>query len=271
MTKMLLSSVPVGRLLRATRCSMMNNALQRIASVMAICTPIRMAPTLLRRMAESMGRSSMVIPLLSFQLPGGLNLRGAPGRIQSREDGGEHRERHRDGNVRGAEMGQTVRLLREQRSQTHESQGRERQAQQTAYQADHPRLDQALAVYRPPTGAERPPHADVAGAPHDFRQHQTHGVQQTDHQEAERHQHEDAHFGGHRMLVSQPFPRVAYLGFWGPVKPAEAPLFRRIVVQKGAVALDVRRRRQLSPKLYPDTLRTQPAFPTRCGDGIDRK
>src|SRR5580692_4011308 len=99
---MLLSSVPVGRLLKATRCSMMNSALQRIARVIAICTPIRMAPTLLRRMAESMGRSSMVFPLLSLQLPGGLYLRGAPGRILFCEDGGDHRERHRDSNVRGA-------------------------------------------------------------------------------------------------------------------------------------------------------------------------
>src|SRR5271170_950770 len=117
MTKMLLSSVPVGRLLRATRCSMMNNALQRIARVIAICTPIRMAPTLLRRMAESMGRSSMVFPLLSFQLPGGLHLRGAPGRIQPGEDGGDHRERHGDGDVAHAEMGQPIHLVRQQRSQ----------------------------------------------------------------------------------------------------------------------------------------------------------
>src|SRR5580700_11416780 len=106
MTKTLFSSMPVGRLLRATRCSMMNSALQRLARVIAICTPIRMAPTLLRRMAESMGCSSMVFPLLSFQLPGGLHLRGAPGRIQPREDGGDHRERHRDRDIADAEMGQ---------------------------------------------------------------------------------------------------------------------------------------------------------------------
>src|SRR5271157_3313759 len=126
----LASSAPLGRLLEVTRCSMMNSALQRMARVMAICAAISIAPTLLRRMAERMGRISIeCAPLLSFELPSGLNLSGAPGGVQPGKRGRYHRKGHGDCNVRGTEMRQASHLLREQRTQSHKTQGRERQTE----------------------------------------------------------------------------------------------------------------------------------------------
>ena len=61
-TNTLLSSMPVGRLLEPRRCSMMKRPLHKMASVIAICTAMSTAPTLLRRMAESMGLNSMISP-----------------------------------------------------------------------------------------------------------------------------------------------------------------------------------------------------------------
>ena len=84
-------ATPVGRSLEAIRCSMMNNALQSMASVMAICTAIRMAPTLLRRMAEIWDEIPYCL-LLRFELPRRLYLRGAPGGIKPGQRGRHHGE-----------------------------------------------------------------------------------------------------------------------------------------------------------------------------------
>src|SRR5450631_783082 len=102
------SSAPVGRLLKATRCSMMNKALHMMARVIAICTAIKIAPTLLRRMAEMMGPNSMVVPLLCFELPRGLNLRGTPGGIQAGKRGSNHSQDHCNGDVRGTKVRETA-------------------------------------------------------------------------------------------------------------------------------------------------------------------
>ncbi len=130
-----------------------------------------------------------------------------------------------------------VDLLGQQRAQAHESQRRERQPQQAARQADHARLDQALAENGAATGAERAPHADVAGAPHDFRQHQAHGIEQAHQQKAERHQHQNSHFVGDGVLIDQPLAYIAYPRVRRPVKAPGTLLLRRVVVQEGAIAL----------------------------------
>src|ERR1700722_12810622 len=106
MMKILRSSAPVGRSLHAMRCSMMNSPLHRMASVTAICTTMMMAPTLLRRMAASMGTSSMAFPLLSFQLPSGLDMRGAPRGVQTCQRGRHDRRYDGDGDFPETQMGQ---------------------------------------------------------------------------------------------------------------------------------------------------------------------
>src|SRR5471032_689874 len=112
MTNTLASSAPDGRLLEATRCSMMNNALHRMARVMAICTAIKIAPTLLRRMAEmmgpnSMGYSSIARSLLRFELPRGLHLRGTPSGVQTGQRCCHRRQDHRDRDIGRTKMGET--------------------------------------------------------------------------------------------------------------------------------------------------------------------
>ena len=57
--KMLASSIPVGVRICWTYCVMMKRLLLTMASVKAICSAIRVAPSLLRRKARSIGMISM--------------------------------------------------------------------------------------------------------------------------------------------------------------------------------------------------------------------
>ncbi len=96
--------------------------------------------------------------------------------------------------VREPEMSQTADFLREQRTQTHQTQRSQSQPQESARESDHPRLDQALAEDGAAIGSEGAAHADVTRASHDFREHQPHGIEQANDEEAERHQHQDSSF-----------------------------------------------------------------------------
>src|ERR1700720_4627543 len=185
MTKTFLSSAPVGRSLHAMRCSMMNSPLHRMARVTAICTTMMMAPTLLRRMAESMGTSSMAFPLLSFQLPSGLDMRGAPRGVQTCQGRGDDGCHHRDTDLSETQMSETRGLFRQYRTQTQEAGRRQPKSHESACKSDHPRLDQTLTEYGAAIGAERATHADVAGPSHDLGQHQAHGIQQADQEKTE--------------------------------------------------------------------------------------
>src|ERR1700677_3030023 len=83
---------------------MMNSALHRIARVTAICTAMTAAPILFRRRDFKMTVNSMGWSSLSFELPSGLNLRCAPGRIQPGQGGGAHRQAERDCDIGRTEM-----------------------------------------------------------------------------------------------------------------------------------------------------------------------
>src|SRR5262245_9965849 len=98
---------------------MMKTALATTASVSAICSPTRIAPVLLRSMALSMGRSSMMddlrgeygAGLLRLELTGRLDRAHPPGRIQAGDDAREHRDAERDQHHREVEARQLVVVL----------------------------------------------------------------------------------------------------------------------------------------------------------------
>src|SRR5258708_39905210 len=99
--------MPVGRSLQAMRCSTSVIALARNANVTAICVAMSNAPNLLRRMAESMGRTSIDdLPLLSFELPRGLHMCGPPCRIQSRHDRCAHCKQYGNGCIGQVQVSQ---------------------------------------------------------------------------------------------------------------------------------------------------------------------
>src|SRR5690242_141338 len=92
---MFTSSVPVERALTASRLSMMNSALERTASVTAICNAIRVEANLFRASAARTEAHSINIPSsLHFQLRGRLDSGRAPGGIQSRQQGDGNREQY---------------------------------------------------------------------------------------------------------------------------------------------------------------------------------
>src|SRR5450830_1553884 len=93
---MLLSSaMPLERAATAWRRLTMWRALARMARLMATCSATRMAPVLLRKRAERMGRISMMgssLGFLGFELDGGRDLAGAPGGDQAGQHGRQQRQ-----------------------------------------------------------------------------------------------------------------------------------------------------------------------------------
>src|SRR5271156_2035708 len=102
---------------------MMNSALHRIAKVTAICTAMTTAPVLFRRRDFKMILTSMGPSSLSFELPSGLDVCGAPGGIQPCQDGGAHRQTQRDCDIGRTEMREPGRALGKDQAHPGETQG----------------------------------------------------------------------------------------------------------------------------------------------------
>src|ERR1700743_1811965 len=85
------SSIPVVRFTLSTRSCTMNSALHTMASVRAICSAMRIVPALCRRSAERMGLICMIMSSVGFQLPGRLDLCGAPCGIEGGDQRGHDR------------------------------------------------------------------------------------------------------------------------------------------------------------------------------------
>src|SRR5579859_1550213 len=140
-TKMLSSSMPLGRAIWVMRSWMMNTALQTMARVSAICSAIRMAPVLLRSMALNIGRIPMGYSLLDLEVDGRRDAHHAPGGIQAgqhaRDDSKQQRYAHH-GPVQVRVMVAAVNEV----AHADETCPTEQDAQQTATDADHPSLHQ---------------------------------------------------------------------------------------------------------------------------------
>src|SRR6185437_10895060 len=140
------SSIPLGRVLRSLYWSTTDRQLQTIASVMAICKPMRIAPILLRRRALRIGRTSTSLDL---ELPGGLHPARLRSRIETRADRGRHGNRQNDDQHAAVDLRETIELhvlrnRREQRAVHGEAHRRESDPENAAHEADQPGLDQAL-------------------------------------------------------------------------------------------------------------------------------
>src|ERR1700677_1807181 len=123
---------------------MMNSALHRIASVTAICTAMTTAPILFRRRDFKMTASSMGCSSLGLELPGGLNMRRAPGGIQPGQGRGAHRQAQCDCNIGRTEMREPCGARRNDQAHAGETERREREAQEPAHETHDAGLHQAL-------------------------------------------------------------------------------------------------------------------------------
>src|ERR1700722_7927985 len=222
---------------------MMNSALHRIARVTAICTAMTTAPILFRRRDFKMTASSMGCSSLCLELPGGLNVRRAPRGIQPREGGGAHRQTQCDRDIGRTEMREPGGARRNDQAHARETESREREADEPARETHDAGLHQALAEDGPAICAEGTPHADVAGAVHDFGEHQSHGVEQADEEKAERDEHENPDLIGYGVPMSQPFFHVAQARAWRPMETAGALLIGSVIVEESSVAGGIRRGR----------------------------
>ncbi len=202
--------------------------------------------------------------LLRLELPRRLHLRGAPRGIKAGQRGCQHGENDRDRDIRRTEVGKAADFFGQERSQTQEAQRRQRQPEQSARQSDHARLDQTLAENGPAAGTQRAAHADVAGAAHDFRQHEAHGIEQTHQEKAEADQDENLNFLRDCMLIDQPFAHVANLRVRRPVEAPGSLLIGSIVIQEGAIAPRRPPRLAARPRTGSRRIRNASVLPSRA-------
>src|ERR1700754_1890883 len=126
------SSIPVVRFTLSTRSCTMNSALHTMASVRAICSAMRIVPALCRRNAESMGLTCMIMSSVGFQLPGRLDLCGAPCGIEGGDQRGHDRDDEGEQHQHRIEPGQTRDAFGEHQPPAEDAYPGEDQAEHTA-------------------------------------------------------------------------------------------------------------------------------------------
>src|SRR5258708_34290461 len=115
------SSRPVVRFTLSTRSCTMNSALQTMARVSAICSAMSIVPALCRRNAERMGLICMIMSSVGFQLPGRLDLRGAPCGIEGGDQRGHDRDGQGEQDQHRIELGKTGDRIRGHKTYTNEA------------------------------------------------------------------------------------------------------------------------------------------------------
>src|ERR1700722_8840689 len=224
------SLMPLGLPMVSMRWLMMNKALQTMASVSAICNPMRTSATLLRIKAEIIGRISMVTSL-SFELRGGCDLARTPRWIQTGEYGrrdGEHDrgEHHRP--IQPRDIG----VILVQHAHHPQAAERERQSEQAAADADDAGFDDVLREQLPFFRAQRAAQSDLGGFAHELRQQQADGVDQAHEQECERQSHLHFDVFRHHFLILEPLLDVEQIVVHRARESPQAFLVVDVVIQE---------------------------------------
>src|SRR4051812_30749955 len=255
--------MPLGRAMCARRSLMMKSALQTIASVSATCRPIRIIATLLRINAERIGRISMMISS-DLQLRGRLHAARAPGRIDTREHGRDHRERDRHEHHRDVERGNAL-VRGVKRTHREEPEPGQEEADETARKTDNAGFDEELREHLAPARAERAAQANLAGLARELREQEADRVHEAHREEREAEAGLHLDIARDDLLVLHPRVHVEQAIVEWTLEAAELLLLVDVVVEERRVVREPRGRIELDPHLHPDAIRLEIRVPAVAG------